>query len=164
MYYIVTELERQSTPYDTTEEAIEAAKQTLPKTMTWEIRDDGENVYHIHIGEEKTPRTYREYMEEHDGENLSWCKPYSDDSGEYKLIMYEGIVDSISAPTIEAWRWNDTLTAEVLRDFARAVNPDYNEYKGWTDEHIALEVMHPIGCSACPWFGDCEAMGEETDE
>ena len=54
-YYIVTELERKDYPYDTAEEAIESAEQSLPATMTWEIRDEDENVVHTHYvdGEEE---------------------------------------------------------------------------------------------------------------
>lgn len=43
-YYIVTELEKQSIWYDTLDEAISAAEQTLPASMTWEIREDDEKV------------------------------------------------------------------------------------------------------------------------
>lgn len=52
MYYIVTELERKGTPYDTTEEAIEAAEQTLPATMSWEVRDEDETVVYTHYVDE----------------------------------------------------------------------------------------------------------------
>lgn len=43
-YYIITEIERQSTWYDTMENAITTAEQTLPASMTWEIREEDEEV------------------------------------------------------------------------------------------------------------------------
>lgn len=62
MYYIVTELERKDIPYDTAEEAIEAAKQTLPRTMEWEIREDdrvgGEETVYTHYIYHVKPEYY----------------------------------------------------------------------------------------------------------
>ena len=107
---------------------------------------------------------YLEYMENHDGENLSWCKPYTDDSGDYKLIMYNGEVNSISAPDYEAFRYNGSMTPEIMEKFARAVNRDYDLYSGWEDWQIALEGMHETGCSCCPWRGECDAMAEEMND
>lgn len=61
-YYIVTELERKDIPYDTAEEAIEAAKQTLPRTMKWEIREDdrvgGEETVYTHYIYHVKPEYY----------------------------------------------------------------------------------------------------------
>lgn len=57
-YYIITELERQSTWYDTIDEAITAAEQTLPACMAWEIREEDEEagteeVVHTHYADEE---------------------------------------------------------------------------------------------------------------
>lgn len=41
-YYIITETERKTTWYDTPEDAITTAKQTLPASMSWEIREEDE--------------------------------------------------------------------------------------------------------------------------
>ena len=105
--------------------------------------------------------TYREYMQEHDTENLSWCKPYTAKDGAYALIMYEGKPDSIISPDCEAHRWNGTLTDDVMEHFARAVNPDYDLYSGYDDAYIAIIAMQECGCAACPFCADCDAMGEE---
>ena len=80
------------------------------------------------------------------------------------LVMYDGELSSIMSPTREAFRYNGTLTDEVLEQFAREVNPDYDLYTGWSDLHVALEAMHPVGCASCPWCEDCEAMYEEMSE
>ena len=108
--------------------------------------------------------TYLEYMQDHENENLSWCKPYSDDSGEYMLVMHDGEVHSILSPTCEAFRYDGTLTDELMERFAREVNHDYDLYSGWSDIHIALEAMHEVGCVSCHWRDDCEVMGEEMSE
>lgn len=105
--------------------------------------------------------TYHDYMIDHDEENLSWCKPYADKSGDYRLVIYDGELMSIMSPDREAHRWDGSLTDELLEAFARAVNPDYDMYNGYTDLEIALDATHPVGCSSCPWFDDCDTMGEE---
>lgn len=105
--------------------------------------------------------TYRDYMIDHSTEDLSWCKPYEDKTGDYRLVMYEGEPSSIATPERIAFRYDGTLTDELLEAFARAVNPDYETYQGYTDLEIALGTMHPVGCASCPHFDECGAMGEE---
>ena len=107
---------------------------------------------------------YLEYMQEHENEHFSWCTPYADKTGEYMLVMYDGELMSIMSPTCEADRYDGTLTDEALEQFARAINPDYDRYSGWSDLHIALEAMSPVGCASCPWREVCDAMGAEMDE
>ena len=108
--------------------------------------------------------TYLEYMKTHENENLGWCKPYVDNSGNYFAIMYEGNMEWISMPDTEALRYDGSLTNEVLEAFARSVNPDYDVYSGWTDVHIALDAMREIGCSECPFRCDCDAMLEDIED
>ena len=110
--------------------------------------------------------TYREYFEEHEDENLSWCKPYFDESGEYYINMYDDIVEAVITPKtkiIRVYDSNNTLD-DVVTEVAKAVNPDYYLYSGWDDLHIALDAMHECGCASCPFKDDCEAMGEEMQE
>lgn len=107
---------------------------------------------------------YLEYMQNHADENFSWCKPYADESGEYKLVMHDGLLESVKSPTITAYRYDGSLTDDVKEQFAREVNPDYDLYKGWDDEHIMLDAMHPVGCASCAWFYECEAMGETMSD
>jgi len=108
--------------------------------------------------------TYREYMESHEDENFSWCKPFTNKDEDCFAIMYDGTIDHVITPEMEAQRYDGSLNDETLEVFARRVNPDYDLYGGWSDEHIALEVMHEIGCTSCPFKDDCEAMGEEMQE
>ena len=106
---------------------------------------------------------YLDYMRSHEDENLSWCKPYASDAGDHVLIMQEGKLLGIISPEREAFT-DDTLTDEALKQFAREVNRDYDAYRGWDDLDIALKAMHEVGCAACPWREDCDAMHEDLYE
>ena len=53
MYYIVTELERRPYGYGTIEEAIEEAETRFPR-LSWEIRDEYEEVVHTHYIDEES--------------------------------------------------------------------------------------------------------------
>lgn len=108
--------------------------------------------------------TYREYFEAHEDENLSWCKPYANKDEDCFAIMHDGTIERVGTPEMEAQRYDGSLNDETLEAFARRVNPDYNLYSGWSDEHIILEAMHECGCANCPFIDDCEAMGEEIQE
>lgn len=109
--------------------------------------------------------TYREYMDNHEDENLSWCRPYTDKSGDHSMVICDGEILCITAPDYEGWRYDGTLTDGMLERFAREVNPDYDLFgAGWTDMDKALNAMHEVGCAHCPWRDECEAMGEEMEE
>lgn len=94
----------------------------------------------------------REYMETHETENLSWCKPYVAKDGSY-AVLWEGklLVDG------------EELEGDALEAFARKVNPEYELCKGWPDLVIALGAMTQVGCSECPYNGNCDAMDEEME-
>lgn len=111
--------------------------------------------------------TIRELMQEN-GENLSWCRPYVSDDGAYAISVTEGEVsgmrlngdDSVSASLAEPGR-----RSELLKQFAKAVNPDYGDYDGWDDLHIALEgKIRERGCAECPWFDVCDAVSGDVEE
>lgn len=126
------------------------------EAMAQEIEEEEE--------EEEATTTYREYFIKNDDENLAWCKPYEDETGNYKLVMHDGEPLGIMTPDREAFRYDGSLTDDLMESFARAVNPDYDYYKGYSNVHIALDAMHEIGCASCPWFDDCEPMGENMSE
>lgn len=107
--------------------------------------------------------TIRELMQEN-GENLSWCRPYVSDDGAYALALNEGEIAGmiLNGEDIEAGKLD---SAELLRRFAKAVNPDYGDYDGWDDLHIALEgKIRERGCAECPWFDVCDAMSGDVVE
>lgn len=108
--------------------------------------------------------TYRDYFDKHQDENLSWCKPYVDKTGDYFLLMYEGECECVVTPHGTFCRYNGTLTDDIMEEFAKAVNNGYYCYHGWTDEHIALDVMTEVGCAACPLNSQCDPMFEEYEE
>ena len=108
--------------------------------------------------------TYLEKFEStNSNENLSWCKPYTDKNNEYYLIQHDGEIIDVKTPTGEYNLYDGTLTAEIMESIARAVNSDYDCYKGWTDEHIAIDAMTEIGCACCPFRHVCEAANEEIE-
>lgn len=102
----------------------------------------------------------KDYMEQHPGENLSWCKPYTDEDGN-ALIMYEG---EAIAYQINGQKHLKGGSCFDLEQFAREINPYHDDYKGYTDEHIALEMLRECGCASCPFRDECEAMNEDLTE
>lgn len=102
------------------------------------------------------------------GENLGWCKPYISEDDRYALVLHEGEISTIQADGRDL-DWDDkdpiyvTLrySKDLLHRLARSVNPDYDEYEGYTDTHIILDAMQERGCAACPWRDECDAMIEE---
>lgn len=107
--------------------------------------------------------TYLEYMENHPDENLDWCRPYVSKDGEYALLKHDREPEIARTPAGDLYRYNGSLSGEALEQIARAVNPDYDVFNGWTDEQIAIIAMHETGCAACPWRHECEAMGAEME-
>ena len=109
--------------------------------------------------------TWMEYMEKHPDENLSYCKPYTNDNEDYFLIMFEGRAASISMPNGIRITDGEPGFSDALRTLARTVNEEYELYSGWDDTHIALETMHETGCSRCPFCKDwCDAMSDTISD
>ena len=109
--------------------------------------------------------TYREYMEKHPDKNFCWCKPYVNNEETHYLIVYDGIAEAISSPSVEVHRCDGSIQFdEWMETFAREINPDYDLYHCWSDQHIALEMMHECGCCSCPFKYECEVMGEEIED
>ena len=103
-----------------------------------------------------------EYMEAHPDEHLSFCSVYvSDISDGYALIVYDGTLEGITTPDGVYSRSEGTLTDEVVEQFARTVNFDYDLYVGYTDFQIAIFAMHEVGCASCPYKDGCEAMQDD---
>lgn len=86
-------------------------------------------------------------------ENLGWCKPYISEDGKNAITVNEGAVNGMMIDGADM-----DLDFDIAK-FARAVNPDYDDYDGWDDLHIALDGdVHEQSCARCPWFDICEAM------
>lgn len=96
---------------------------------------------------------YRKYLIDHQDENMSWCRHYS--NGDVSVVVCEGKVDGVEIP-------GRTLPANIddrVPLAARLLTGDtYEDYKGYSDEEIVLEnLTTETGCSACPYFEFCEA-------
>lgn len=115
---------------------------------------------------------YREYMEEHPEENVTWCKPYTDDKGN-ALVMWEGEpLVILMDDGREYWRgkydWEyreqNRLDDQAVEAFARHLDPDYSPARGYTDTQIILQNLRECGCASCPFREECELMDEEIEE
>lgn len=94
-------------------------------------------------------KTRREMMET--GENLGWCVPFqirsTDQMNQWDVVftLSDNAVASIRINgedrEIDAW-----TTAEILEMLSDPYNRDFT-----TEE---------LSCSRCPWFWECEAMGD----
>ena len=92
------------------------------------------------------------------GENLSWCKPYQieDSEKEVYFTLNEGEIQEImiDGENIDA-------TSETIKELAQKYNPDYDEYEGYSDFEILMDVnKNELGCKDCPWFKDCQAFDD----
>ena len=99
------------------------------------------------------------------GQNLSWCKPLKHKSEAVYLIVNEGIIDSIidngeeTVRTSIIGKKSDPAMDEKIKELAKRLNPEYDEYEGWDDTHILLNSdFEELGCRDCPWFNSCDAM------
>ena len=95
---------------------------------------------------------YRKMMMDNGG-NLGWCKPYISEDGKSAISLTDGKISGMMLGGVKM------DTDFDFAKFARAVNPDYDDYDGWDDLHIALDGgIREGACCDCPWFGICEAM------
>lgn len=111
---------------------------------------------------------YREYMEDHPEENVTWCKPYTDSKGN-AVIMLDGSMDIILFNGRKFHINGDGrkltfASSRILKAFAQALDPYYDQYSGYTDTEIILQNLRECGCASCPFRGECELMGEEIEE
>lgn len=109
--------------------------------------------------------TLREYFADHEDESPDCCTPYANKGRTHFMVVYDcGSQVTISTPTMLVNLYSGSAKYdEVLEQFAREVNPDYDLYSGWSDLYIATQAMDKIGCASCPWRDDCEMMGEELE-
>lgn len=103
------------------------------------------------------------------GENMSWCRPYISEDERYMLAINEGEIISIQidgrlVEMDEKEPGHYRYSKNLLQRLARSVNPDYDEYEGYTDTYIILNALEERGCAECPWRDECDAMIEEDDD
>ena len=112
--------------------------------------------------------TYREYMENHPEENLSWCRPYRSENGRVVLSYNEGRIQTlmIDGEEIEDF---DPMSAKQEAAWERVCRASIDEetlglYSGYSWSEIALrDGLVECGCADCPWKGICDAMSEEIE-
>ena len=101
----------------------------------------------------------REYMFKNGG-NMGWCRPFLSLDDKYAIVVKDGaaICMMINGQKIDDVHGN-------MQGFAKAVNPNYDNYFGWTDLQIALDTsdMREHNCMDCPWNDVCELMNEELE-
>ena len=101
---------------------------------------------------------YIDYMEDHPGENMSWCRPYKDAHGNYLIVNDNRDIAIYNGGVVST---NPTETE--LEKFAKIVNVDYDDYNGYDAMEIALDTMSETGCWDCPLKFECEVMSANLE-
>lgn len=114
--------------------------------------------------------TYRDYMENHPEENLSWCRPYRSENGRVALVYNEGRILSLMIDEKEVdidWPVRDQ--SQLWERVCRASIEDEAlldiETRRYSWREIALmDGLVECGCANCPFADTCDAMMEEIEE
>lgn len=112
---------------------------------------------------------YREYMENHPEENLSWCRPYRSENGRVALSYNSGRIESAmidgaeiaidGAQKNQAALWERVARASIEDEALLDV-----ETRRYSWKEIALmDGLVEGGCASCPWKDLCDAMSEEIE-
>lgn len=152
--------------YYALDEAVEAAKHTWYYMTDYDRDNTGIEIRQYKEDIESDDCTCFDYdtfpwlttgdiMKEKGG-NLSWCRPYTADGGKVAFAVNEGdcvrmIVDG------EIVDYNDP---EIIEAVAKRANDDYELYDEWSDMEILADASVEENCRDCPFFDECEAMGE----
>lgn len=99
-------------------------------------------------------------------ENMSWCKPLSFLWGKVVVAMNECEIAGCQVNgedrdeyTTYGKRENTEYAWKAL---AQLCNPDYAEYRGYSDFKILMDSDYEeLGCADCPWRDECDAMDDE---
>ena len=105
--------------------------------------------------------TIRDYMKRCGG-NLGWCKPYFSEDENVVLAVNEGKPCGVMIDR-EDIRPEYVDKPETIHRVAVRVNAYHEDYVGWDDLHVALDVMKEGDCCDCPWFGICDAMDGDVE-
>ena len=91
------------------------------------------------------------------GGNTEWCKPLKHKSEAVYLVVYEGDIANILDNGNYFFEFDKI--EEKIKELAKRLNPEHDEYEGWDDTHILLDSdFEELGCNDCPWFDLCDAM------
>lgn len=103
------------------------------------------------------------YEKMFENENLSWCKPIRSKNGRVFASITEGAVSALRIDEVDYLTKDKILP--MLKTAAKISNPDYGDYSDWDDFEIMMDAAAEMGCSACPWRDECDAMDcDDNDE
>ena len=113
---------------------------------------------------------YREYMENHPEENLSWCRPYRSENGRVALAMNEGNIAGLkidgkeidgpyTSADSQAKLWEMAAKASIEDDALLDIETDRYSWR----EIALMDGLVECGCANCPWKDTCDAMSEEIE-
>ena len=116
--------------------------------------------------------TYREYMDNHLEENLSWCRPYRSENGRVALAMNGGDIagleideKEIDVPCAFADRqaqsklWEMAARASIEDEALLDIETRLYSWR----EMALMDGLVECGCGSCPWKDTCDAMSEEIE-
>ena len=109
--------------------------------------------------DKETTYTYLDYMKEHQDQGFEFCKAYV--NGDCAILQYA--METFRAK-VDDLEFYGAGCEDAIAQIARLVNPYYADYKGWHNEHIALEAMKRVSCYNCPWKHECYIMDQEYNE
>lgn len=105
------------------------------------------------------------YEKMENNENLGWCKNYASSSYRVECVITEGDVVSLRIDGQEVNPTSDNLkrAADIaIQDSRLSYAAD-----DFTDESsgaVIGETCMELGCRACPWRDECDAMHVDEDE
>ena len=100
-------------------------------------------------------KTYYEYMTEHQDMGFDFCQVFMSEDGNHAWTEYGTEIIRVKSGDHD-YEYHDVYNG--ITEIAKAVNPYYEDYKGWDDRHIAMEVVKRRSCYNCPWKHECDVM------
>ena len=82
--------------------------------------------------------------------NRDFCIPYQ--NGNTIFIYFNGKIVNIQDNGKKIYNSNE----DIIKDYAKKLNTDYDLYSGYTDTHILIDACEKIDCAACPFLSECE--------
>lgn len=108
------------------------------------------------------------YEKMRNGENLSWCRPFTTKHKNLWVIVKEGKIEAIHELFGHIYFGQPYAfvnpSENLIAEFARIYNKNYYANKDYfTPTEILLDVLYEKGCADCPFRDECEAM-EDSGE
>lgn len=110
------------------------------------------------------------YEKMRDGENLSWCKPFTTKRQNFWVIVKEGKIEKIHDQFghiyFEMPYAFVNPSENLIAEFARIYNNKkyYADKDYLTPTEILLDALYEKGCFDCPFRNECEAMEDSGED